>query len=144
MRNVWISALLVPLFLSLTASEAAQEPEGPELKVLSSEAEYVGPVFPDASLQQRLAEQRNAGTGVINVYNVWTSFQKVKLKNNLSIVGHSYRICLDRHSTLYFGNLIFNGGGPIQVRLQIKLNKGGGTFLCDYNVTTDPSRFPWK
>ena len=70
-----------PTILSLTASEAAQESEGPELR-FESEAEYIGPVFDDDALRQRQG-RRESSAGLIDVYNVWTSFQKVNLKSNL-------------------------------------------------------------
>ena len=44
MRVLWIGTVLIPIFLSLTASEAAQESEGPELR-FESEADYIGPVL---------------------------------------------------------------------------------------------------
>ena len=135
MRNLWIGSLLVLLSFSLSASEAAQEePDGPELKVLSSEATYVGPLLDDRAVQQRVARQRELGTGAIDVYNVWTSYQKVKLKSNLTIVGHSYQIC-QQDSRLVFATLIWSGTGGIEVRVQHTLNRGGGTFTCDFDVT---------
>ena len=101
MRNVWIGTLLVPLMLSLSASEAAQEAEEAELVLGSGDAIYVGPVLDDRAFAQRLS-QSDAGSGAIDVYNVWTSFQKPKLKSNLTITGHSYQICRVSHNQLYF------------------------------------------
>ena len=104
MRNFWIGALLVPLVLSLTASEAAQEPQVRTLQPLSSRAIYLGPVLDDRALGQR-ALGRTASSGSIDVYNVWTSFQAPKIKSNLSLTGHSYQICSDRYRSFYFGSL---------------------------------------
>ena len=73
--------MLIPTILSLTASEAAQESEGPELR-FESEADYIGPVFDDDALRQRQG-RRESSAGLIDVYNAWTSFQKVNLKSNL-------------------------------------------------------------
>ena len=134
MRKLWIGTLLAPFVLSLTATKAAVEPTQQELQVLSSEATYVGPLLDDQALQRRQALQREQGTGDIDVYNVWTSFQKVSLKNNLTIVGHSYQLC--QGDPMFFGHLIFNGGGPIEVQVQHKLNNGGGMFSCTFNVNT--------
>ena len=135
MRKLWIGTLLAPFVLSLTATKAAVEPSQRELRVLSSEATYVGPFLDDQALRRRQALQREQGTGVIDVYNVWTSSQKVKLKSNLTIVGHSYQLCQDDRQ-MFFAHLIFNGGGSIEVQVQHKLNNGGGTFSCTHNVTT--------
>ena len=48
MRKVWICTLLVPFVLSLTTSEAAQEPEQSGFQVVSTDAEYLGPIPSDA------------------------------------------------------------------------------------------------
>lgn len=134
MRKLWIGTLLVPFVLALTATKAAVEPAQRELQLLSAEAEYVGALLADSALEQRIARQRAEATGVIDFYNVWTSFQKVKLKSNLTITGHSYQICQNVNRSVFFGNLIFAGSGPLTVRLQITLNRGGGSFVSDFNI----------
>ncbi|MGH9459828.1 MAG: hypothetical protein ACRD1X_01315 [Vicinamibacteria bacterium] len=130
----WIGNLLVPILLLLAASAAAQEPEGPELRVLNSEAQYLGPVLSDHAEEQRLAQRRQALAGDIDVYNVWTSFQKIKFNSNYTIVGHSYQICQDLHSTLTFGSLIYALYSPIQVQVEHRLSGGGGVFTCAYDL----------
>jgi len=134
MRLLWIGTVLVPTILSLTASEAAQESEGPELRVLESEAQYFGPVLSDRAEERRLAERRQSGD--IDLYNVWTSFQKVTLKSNLTIVGHSYQICQDLHPTMTFASLVFAYDGPLTIRVEHRLSGGGGTTLCTNNVSS--------
>jgi hypothetical protein len=59
MGNFRIGTLLVPLILSLTASEAAQGPEEQEL-VFAREVTYIGPVLDDSALTQRLAQSEPA------------------------------------------------------------------------------------
>ncbi len=134
MRKLWIGTLLAPFVLSLTATKAAVEPSQEQITVLSSEATYVGPLLHDQALRQRQSLQREQRTGVIDVYNVWTSDVKVKLNSALRVTGHSYQIC--QSGKMYFGHLIFNGGGPIQVQVQHKLNNGGGSLTCTYNIST--------
>ena len=132
MRVLWIGTVLVPTFLSLAASEAAQESEGPELR-FESEAEYIGPVFDDDALRQRQGRHESSA-GLIDVYNVWTSFQKVKLKSNLTIVGHSYQICQDLHPTMTFASLVYAYDGPLTIRVEHRLSSGGGTIPCTVTV----------
>ena len=134
MRKLWIGTLLVPFVLSLTATKAAVEPSQEQIPVLSSEATYVGPLLGDQALLRRQSLQREQKTGDIDVYNVWTSDQNVRLNNALRITGHSYQIC--QSGRMIFGHLIFNGGGAIQVQVQHRVNNGGGSVTCDYNVTT--------
>ena len=137
MRNLWIASVLVLLSFSLSASEAAQEePEGPQLEVLSSEAVYLGQPLADSALQQRLAERRASSAGIIDSYNVWPSFQNVKFKANSTITGHAYQIC--QNQRLIFGNLlyVFATSGSVDIRVQINLNKGGGSFTCNFSNIT--------
>ncbi len=91
MRKLWIGTLLAPFVLSLTATKAAVEPSQEQITVLSSEATYVGPLLHDQALRQRQSLQREQRTGVIDVYNVWTSDVKVKLNSALRVTGHSYQ-----------------------------------------------------
>lgn len=101
----------------------------------SHEATYVGPMLGDSALQRRLTQRDSTASGAIDVYNVWTSFQKVKLKNNFTITGHSYQICQDLHNTMYFASLIFAADGPIELTSQHKL-KGGPTLECSGDIPT--------
>ena len=102
MRNLWIGVLLVPLVLSMAATEAAaQEPDVQTFQPLSIRAIYLGRVLDDRTLGQR-ALRRNAAGGAIEVYNVWTSFQEPQIKSNLSLNGHAYQICGDQYSSFYF------------------------------------------
>ncbi len=134
MRNPSIGALLVPLVLSLTASEAAQEPDVQTLQPLSSQAIYLGPVLDDRALGQR-ALGRAPSSGAIDVYNVWTSFQEPKIKSNLSLTGHSYQVCSDRYSSIFFGRLIRNFANSIEVQVTYNLSKAQKqSTTCTFDV----------
>ena len=109
MRKVWICTLLVPFVLSLTTSEAAQEPEQSGFQVVSTDAEYLGPIPSDAVI----AERRAQSGGSLDVYNVWTSFKRPRLRPNLQITGHSYQICTDRFNAVWFATLVFNRANNI-------------------------------
>jgi len=116
MRVLWIVTFLVPLILSLTASEAAQEMEERVIQPISAEAIYVGPVLDDAAFGQRVSSG-----GGIDVYNVWTSFLRPKEKANGDIAGHSYQIC--KNGQFFVAHVIFFRPSSGQVRINLSFSK---------------------
>ncbi len=134
MRNLRIGVLLVPLVLSMAATEAAQEPDVQTFQPLSIRAIYLGRVLDDRTLGQR-ALGRNAAGGAIEVYNVWTSFQEPQIKSNLSLNGHAYQICGDQYSSFYFASLIFNSANSIDVEVTYNLSKARKqSTTCTFDV----------
>ena len=134
MKNLTIGVFLIPLVLSMAATEAAQESEERTFQPLSSRAVYLGPVPNERELGQRAVGQE-AASGAIEVYNVWTSFQEPEIKANLSLNGHAYQICSDQHTSFFFASLIFNSANSIDVKVTYNLSRAQKqSTTCDFDV----------
>lgn len=140
MRNLWIPVFSVPLVISLTASEAAQDSAETAIQLHAKAPIYLGPLDDLAAEQGGLKERAQAG-GDIDVYNVWPSFQDIKRggSGGFELKGHSYQICKNRHRQLTFGSQIrVRRNDPrVEIIYAFKGARRGGDGMCTFDLPHD-------